>query len=105
VKLLSSVAIASDGTWLAAASHDKTVRLWDAPTGTQRAEVTSHTEWVSKLAIAPDGTWLVIPTHEEVRLWNAITGQHLADLTGHTGRVNTVAVGGAAGVEVDGFQG
>ena len=32
----TAVAIAPDGTWLATASNDRTVRIWDAATGQQR---------------------------------------------------------------------
>ena len=55
---LTSVAIAPDGTWLATASFDKSVRIWDSTTGRQRAVLLGHTKPVMSVAIAPDGTWL-----------------------------------------------
>ena len=40
---VTAVAIAPDGTWLATASDDETVRIWDAATGRHRATLTGHT--------------------------------------------------------------
>jgi WD40 repeat protein len=37
------LAVAPDGTWLATASHDKTVRIWDVTTSAQRATLTNST--------------------------------------------------------------
>ncbi|MEU8742015.1 NB-ARC domain-containing protein, partial [Streptomyces halstedii] len=49
-----SVAIARDGTWLATAGDDRTVRIWDRATGSCTATLTGHTNWVHSVAIAPD---------------------------------------------------
>ena len=35
-----------DGTWIVSASDDKTLKIWDAATGTERATLTGHTSWV-----------------------------------------------------------
>jgi WD40 repeat protein len=44
--------IAADGTWLASASDDKTVRIWDVATGQTRRTLTSHTGFVDGCAVA-----------------------------------------------------
>ncbi len=98
----TGVAIASDGTWLAAgfgagSSHTNTyhaaVYLWDRTTHSQRASLTGHTGWVTGVAIAPDGTWLATGGQDgTVRLWRAADGTEQATLTGHTGWVTGVAI-------------
>src|SRR5262245_35631260 len=41
-----SVAYSPDGKTLASGSHDKTIKLWDARTGKERATLTGHTSLV-----------------------------------------------------------
>lgn len=40
--MVNAVAVAPDGTWLATAGRDQTVRIWDAGTGQQRAVLTGQ---------------------------------------------------------------
>ena len=107
---VSAVAIAPDGTWLATASGDRTVRIWDQATGQQLRTLTGHTARGSRVAIAPDDSWLTIvrgsrvaiapdgswlataDAGETVWIWDPATGQQLRALTGHTGRVGAVAI-------------
>lgn len=51
------VAVSPDGTWLATASRDRTVRVWDLASG-GLTRVIEHDTPVNDVAIAPDGTWL-----------------------------------------------
>ena len=72
---VTAVAIAPDGTWLATASDDGTVRIWDAATGQQRATLTGHTDQVRAVAVAPDGTWLATASGDQTaRIWDPATG-------------------------------
>ena len=88
--LVTAVAIAPDGTWLATAGTDGTVRTWAAD-GTPRATLTGHDGGVSAVAIAPDGTWLATAGNDgTVRTW-AADGTPRATLTGH-GWVIAVAI-------------
>ena len=76
---VTAVAIAPDGTWLATASGDQSVRLWDVATGRERATLSGHTGWVEGIAIARDGSWLVsVSSDRTARLWDLATGRERA---------------------------
>jgi WD40 repeat protein len=85
--------VAPDGSWLASASYDKTVRIWDPTTGTTGHTLTGHTDGVRALVVAPDGSWLAsASTDGEVRIWDPTTGTTRHTLTGHTNKVRALVV-------------
>ena len=61
------MAVAPDGSWLASAGDDDTVRIWDPHTGQTRHTLTGHTGGVTALAVAPDGSWLASAGHDDAR--------------------------------------
>ena len=50
-----AVVFSPDGKAVASASHDKTVRLWDAATGTALQTLEGHMNYVMAIAFSPDG--------------------------------------------------
>jgi WD40 repeat protein len=98
---VDALTFSPDGTTLASASWDGTIRLWEAATGHPRGRpITGHAQpadWapdpVTGVAFSPDGKTLASAADDStVRLWDVATGQPRGHpLTGHTDSVNEVA--------------
>jgi len=89
---VTAVETAPDGSWIATASKDGTVRIWDTATWQQRAVLTGHDEG-PLMATAPDGSWLATTSRDEtVRIWDTVTGQKLAVLACHRSTVRAKRV-------------
>ena len=84
---------APDGTWLASAGNDATVRIWDPRAGRLLHTLTGHTQRVVALVAEPDGAWLASAGRDAtVRIWDLRTGGLRHTMTGHAGGVTALAV-------------
>ncbi len=80
---VNSVVFSPDGTRIASASDDGSVRLWDAATGAQLSSL-DHPDYVNDVAFSPDGKLLVSGNDDGiVRVWTAATGKLVQEMTGH----------------------
>ncbi len=85
-----SVAWSPDGTRVATASSDKTIKIWDLATG-QCETINGHSDWVYSVAWSPDGRQIASASHDcTVKIWDLVTGQ-CETLDGHSGPVYSVA--------------
>ena len=99
---------APDGRTVISGSRDRTVRIWDAVRGTERARLLGHSAPVASVAISPDGRTIASgggadafkardildgrPDESgEVKLWGLADGRLLATPLEKTGPVTAVA--------------
>ncbi len=86
----AKIAFSPDGTKIAGAMGDRTVRIWDAATGRALRVIRGHTDLVMDVAFSPDGTQLASASYDKtVRVWDLASGDHRV-LRGHSGPVDHV---------------
>jgi WD40 repeat protein len=88
-----ALAFSADGTRLASASADRTIKLWEVG-GTPHDELTrSDGSYALKgVVFSPDGSRLVLASESTtVKVWDAADGRNLLGLKGHGSQVTAVA--------------
>jgi WD40 repeat protein len=82
-----SVCYSPDGSRLASAFWDTTVKVWDARSGALLATLGGHTNVVTAVCYSPDGSRLASASDDgTVKVWDARSGAELVTLRGHTHR-------------------
>ncbi len=89
---VNAVAFSPDGRYLATASAEGTVALWQVSTGTMLKTLVGHKAAVLSVAFSPDGRYLATGSDDRTAaLWDARTGRRLKTIEGHGGDVYSVA--------------
>ncbi|OWY53296.1 HET-D protein [Alternaria alternata] len=87
-----AVAFSHDSTWLASASNDRTVKIWDASSGACLQTLEGHSSRVSSVAFSHDSTRLASGSNNStVKIWDVSSGACLQTIEGHGDDVSSVA--------------
>ncbi|KAL2339052.1 hypothetical protein Fmac_013498 [Flemingia macrophylla] len=88
---VSDLAFSSDSRFLVSASDDKTLRLWDVPTGSLIKTLQGHTNYVFCVNFNPQSNVIVSGSFDEtVRVWDVKSGKCLKVLPAHSDPVTAV---------------
>ena len=88
-----AVVISRDGQSIVSGGADNTVRVWDAATGQQRAQMAGHTAAVHALAFTPDEALVVSAAADRtLRLWDVGGGRQLKQVATTEETVYSIAV-------------
>src|SRR5258708_5408766 len=90
---VNALAWSPDGNFIASASDDTFVQVFELPTGTRRIIYKGHTEEVAAVAWSPNGHFIASAGQDQtVQVWNADSGgAPVLTYKGHTDRVNGVS--------------
>ena len=83
-----------NGYYIVSGSIDKTLRIWDAETGSAVGKpFEGHTDGVYSVAYSPDGRHIISGSADKtIRMWDAENGSAVGKpFEGHTGEVYSVA--------------
>jgi len=86
------LAYSPDGTRIASASFDTTVKVWDVASGNLLLIFRGHTRNVEALAFSRSGALLVSAAGASAKVWRVADGAELFDLATPGGNVQAVAV-------------
>jgi len=81
---VNGLAFSADGKLLASAGGEKTIKVWDAGTGTQLHSLEGHTGPVYTVAFSPDGKAIASGSEDgTIKLWDSANGEQLRSFDAH----------------------
>ena len=81
---VSLVAFSHNSTRIASASHDSTIKIWDANSGDCLQTLEGYSDSVKLVAFSHDSTRIASASHDRtIKIWDANSGDCLQTLEGH----------------------
>ena len=87
-----SISFNPDGKLLASGSYDKTIKLWEVPSGKLIKTLEGHEADVKSVSFSPDGKLLASGSKDKtIKLWEVPSGKLIKTLKGHKNWVKSVS--------------
>ncbi len=72
--------------------YDKTIKIWDASTGSELMTLYGHDASIWSVAFSPDGSQIVSGGSDNtIKVWDAVNGNEIRTFRGHEDAVLCVA--------------
>ncbi|MFM6908483.1 MAG: WD40 repeat domain-containing protein, partial [Dolichospermum sp.] len=79
------IALTPDGKTVISGSNDKTIKIWDLGTGTEKFTVKGYSKYVNAIAVTPDGKTLISGSSDKtIKIWDLVTRKEIATFTGES---------------------
>lgn len=91
--IISAIAVTPNSQYLASASNDCTIKVWDLNAGTLKHTLSGHIDPVNTIAVTSDGKYVISGSDDcTVKIWDINTGTLKHTYFGHSDKVTEVFV-------------
>ncbi len=90
---VNAIAVTPDSKTVISGSWDKTIKIWDLETETEKFTLPGHSNSVNAIAVRPDGKTVISGSDDNtIKIWDLGTGTEKFTLRGHSDSVRAIAL-------------